>query len=168
MKTITITDQAEIAAIIARTPYCTLALTGLDGHPYAIPMNFSYIPAAEAGNAHGTFYLHSGPHGSKVEMLRAHPEVCLTLTTGHELVHMHRQVACSYSMKSQSVVARGTAIAIEDEAEKREALMRMMRHFGVEQDCRPIAEPAIRNVAIWRVEADNLSCRSFGLRPSEL
>ena len=50
---------------------------------------------------------HSGPEGSKVEMVTKHPQVCITFCEGHELVYLHRQVACSYSMQSRSVICRG-------------------------------------------------------------
>ena len=30
------------------------------------------------------------------------------------------------------------------------------------------AEPAVRNVKIWEVKVDEISCKSFGLRPSEV
>lgn len=164
MKTIEITDRQAIEATIRSCPYATLAMTDADGRPYAIPMNFAFAP--EEGE-YGTIYLHSGPHGGKVALLQAHPEVCLTFTTGHELVYMHREVACSYSMKSTSVVARGTARPVADMDRKRQALERMMHHFNA-TDCRPMADPAIRNVLVWAVTIDTLSCRQFGLRPSEI
>ena len=34
--------------------------------------------------------------------------------------------------------------------------------------CMYYAEPAVRNVKIWEVKVDEISCKSFGLRPSEL
>lgn len=164
MKTITLTDRAEIDQIILSCPYCTLGMTDAEGHPYVIPMNFAYAP--EEG-ALGTLYLHSGPEGGKVEMLRQHPQVCLSFTSGSELVSMHAQVACSYSMKSRSVVCRGTATPVTDPGEKRAALTRMMRQY-TDYPCRPIAEPAVRHVLVWRIAIEQLTGRSFGHRPSEL
>ena len=93
MKTITITDPTQIEEIIRKCPYCIVGITDLEGNPYAVPMNFAYQD--------GVIYLHSGPEGSKVEMVTKHPQVCITFCEGHELVYMHRQVACSYSMKSR-------------------------------------------------------------------
>lgn len=164
MKTIEITDRKQIEATIQGCPYCTLAMADAEGYPYAIPMNFAYDPGQ---GLHGTVYLHSGPHGSKVGVLSQRPEVCITFTSGSELVWMHREVACSYSMKSTSVVAFGTARPVTDMGEKRAALERMMRQYGA-ANCRPMAEPAVRNVLVWAVAIDRLTCRSFGLRPSEL
>ena len=106
MKTIQITNEAEITAIINKCPYCMLGLTDLEGNPYVIPMNF-----VREGDI---IYLHSGAGGSKEVMATAHPRVCITFCEGHELVYMHQQIACSYSMKSRSVVCRGTVELIDD------------------------------------------------------
>lgn len=158
MKTITITDQSEITSIIGKCPYCMVGITDTHGDPYVIPMNFVYHE--------GAIYLHSGPDGSKLDMVRQHPRVCITFCEGHELVYMHRQIACSYSMKSRSVVARGTVRFVESPDEKRRLLQLLMCRY-TDNECR-MAEPAVRNVRIWEVRIDNLCCRSFGLRPSEL
>ena len=55
MKTIAITDAAEIEAIIRKCPYCTVGITDPEGNPYVVPMNFAYRD--------GIIYLHSGPEG---------------------------------------------------------------------------------------------------------
>ena len=65
MKTIAITDPAEIEDIIRKCPYCMVGITDLQGNPYVIPMNFAYRD--------GVIYLHSGPDGSKLEMVKQHP-----------------------------------------------------------------------------------------------
>lgn len=144
--------------IIRKCPYCIVGITDLEGNPYAVPMNFAYQD--------GVIYLHSGPEGSKVEMVTKHPQVCITFCEGHELVYMHRQVACSYSMKSRSVICRGKVHFVEDMEEKRRVLDMLMKQY-TENECK-YAEPAVRNVKIWEVKVEKISCRSFGLRPSEL
>ena len=88
MKTITITDRAQIEDIIRKCPYCTVGITDGEGNPYVVPMNFAW--------ENDTVYLHSGPEGSKIEMVVRHPQVCINFCEGHELVYMHKQIACSY------------------------------------------------------------------------
>ena len=106
MKTITITDRSQIEDIIRKCPYCTVGIIDGEGNPYVIPMNFAW--------ENDTIYLHSGPEGSKVEMVARHPQVCITFCEGHELVYMHKQIACSYSMKSRCVIFKGKVRFIED------------------------------------------------------
>lgn len=158
MKTIAITNPTEIEEIIRRCPYCMVGLTDEEGNPYVVPMNFAY----EAG----TIYLHSGLDGGKIEMARRHPQVCITFCEGHELVYMHQQIACSYSMKSRSVICRGMVRFITEMEEKRRVLNLLMRQY-TDNECR-MAEPAVRNVLIWEIKVEQMSCKSFGLRPSEL
>ena len=158
MKTIQITDEAEITAIINKCPHCMLGLVDETGAPYVIPMNF-----VREGDM---IYLHSGAGGSKEAMAMAHPQVCITFCEGDELVYMHQQIACSYSMKSRSVVCRGKMEFI-DEYDEKERILTLLMHRYTTNDCR-MEPPAIRNVRIWAVRVESLSCRSFGLRPSEL
>ena len=122
-----------------------MGITDLEGNPYAVPMNFAYQD--------GVIYLHSGPEGSKVEMVTKHPQVCITFCEGHELVYMHRQVACSYSMKSRSVICRGKVHFVEDMEEKRRVLDMLMKQY-TENECK-YAEPAVRNVKIWEVKVED-------------
>ena len=136
MKTITITDRAQIEDIIRKCPYCTVGITDGEGNPYVVPMNFAW--------ENDTVYLHSG----------------------HELVYMHKQIACSYSMKSRSVICKGKVRFIEDMDEKRRILDVLMKQY-TDNACN-YAEPAVRNVKIWEVKVDEISCKSFGLRPSEV
>lgn len=158
MKTIAITHPAEIASVIGKCPYCMVGLVDAEGNPYVIPMNFVYHD--------GIVYLHSGREGGKMAMAEAHPQVCITFCEGHELVYMHQQIACSYSMKSRSVLCRGKVRFIDDYAEKERILQLLMRRY-TDHDCR-MAPPAIRNVCVWEVKVEQLSARSFGLRPSEI
>lgn len=158
MKTILITDPKEIEDIIRRCPYCMLGLTDTDGNPYVVPMNFAYHE--------GVIYLHSGPEGSKVRFAEQHPQACVTFCEGHELVYMHRQMACSYSMKSRSVVCRGRVEFVDDMDEKRRVLDLIMRHY-TDNEC-GYSDAAVRHVKIWKIAVDSICCKSFGLRPSEL
>ncbi|WP_291529855.1 pyridoxamine 5'-phosphate oxidase family protein [Bacteroides sp. UBA939] len=158
MSTIAITEKAEIEAIIRKCPYCMVGITDLEGNPYVIPMNFGYQD--------GTVYLHLGPNGSKVKMVEHHPRVCITFCEGHELVYIHQQMACSYSMKSRSVMCRGNVRFIRDMDEKQRALNVIMKQYTNNEF--KYGEPAVRNVVIWEVKVESMTCKSFGLRPSEL
>ena len=158
MKTITITDRRQIEDIIRKCPYCTVGMTDKEGNPYIVPMNFAW--------ENDTVYLHSGPEGNKVEMVVRHPQVCINFCEGHELVYMHKQVACSYSMKSRSVICKGKVRFIEDMDEKRETLDIIMQQYTSDEF--KYSEPAVRNVKVWEVKIDKMTCRSFGLRPSEV
>lgn len=158
MATITITEAAEIEAIIRKCPYCMVGITDPEGNPYVIPMNFGYQD--------GVIYLHLGAGGGKVKMVERHPRVCITFCEGHELVCRNPEVACNYSMKSRSVVCRGDVRFVEDMNEKRRALDAIMKQY-VSNEFK-YNEPAVRNVVIWEVKVEKMTCKSFGLRPGEI
>ena len=111
MKTIVIEDKQRIESIILQADACFVGITDLEGNPYVVPMNFGY--------ENDTLYLHSGPEGGKIEMLQHNNNVCITFSLGHKLVYQHTQVACSYSMRSESAMCRGKVEFIEDMEEKR-------------------------------------------------
>jgi len=158
MKTITTTDQNEIEEIIRECSYCSVAMVDQEGNPYVVPMNFAYKD--------GVIYMHSGPEGRKAKIIAHNPTVCISFCEGHELVYQSEQIACSYSMKSRSVMCVGKVQLIEDLEEKRSALDFFMKQY-TDNPC-GYADPSLRNVRVWAVKVEEMSCKSFGLRPSEI
>ena len=157
MKTIVIEDKQRIESIILQADACFVGITDLEGNPYVVPMNFGY--------ENDTLYLHSGPEGGQIEMLQHNNNVCITFSLGHKLVYQHKQVACSYSMRSESAMCRGKVEFIEDMEEKRRALDIIMRHYTKDQFS--YSDPAVRNVKVWKVPVDQMTGKVFGLRANE-
>ena len=154
MKTFSITDKQEISETIAKCKICFLAMVQPDGTPYIIPMCFGFKD--------GVFYFHSGKEGSKLDFLSKNPNVCISLNDGEKIVCQHPDVACSYSMASRSVVAKGEAVFVDDYEEKVKALNIIMQHYT--NRAFKYGLPAVNNVCIWKVEAAEISCKSFGNR----
>ena len=73
MKTITITDSAEMEQIISECQICFVGFAAPDGTPYVLPMNFAYHE--------GQIILHSAPFGTHQEMLKVNNRVCITFCT---------------------------------------------------------------------------------------
>jgi nitroimidazol reductase NimA-like FMN-containing flavoprotein (pyridoxamine 5'-phosphate oxidase superfamily) len=123
-----------------------------NGAPYVLPMNFGYKDK--------TVYLHSAPDGQKIEILNNNKSVCITFSTDSELVYQHQQVACSYRMRSTSVMITGEVEFVEDDAGKIEVLNILMENYSV--DDFKYSKPAVRNVKVWKVKAATMTCREFG------
>lgn len=157
MKTIIIEDKQRLESIILHCDACFVGMIDLEGNPYVIPMNFGY--------ENGNLYLHSGPEGSKIEMLECNNNACITFSLGHKLVYQHEKMACSYSMRSESVMCRGKVLFIEDMEEKRHALDIIMRHYT--NNDFTYSDPAVRNVKVWQVSVEQMTGKVFGLRPDE-
>lgn len=155
MKTFTIKETAEVEEIIKSCRVCYVGMIDTDGSPYVVPMNFAYND--------NTFYLHSGIEGKKMTLLTLDNRVCLSLHSGESLIHQHPDVACSYSMVSKSIVCKGQVAFVEDLAEKTTAMDLIMSHYS--KRTFTYSPAAIANVRIWKIVADEISCKSFGNRP---
>lgn len=151
MKTIFHNDQELVETIIKSCDICYIGVTGKDLVPYVLPMNFGYH--------NQTIYLHSAPDGRVIRTLAENNNICITFSTDHELVFQNKEVACSYRMKSKSVVAFGKVEFVEDMEQKRTALDIIMSQYTN----LPFTynDPAVRNVKIWKVEVDEISCKEF-------
>src|SRR5690554_4022226 len=113
MKTVSHTDQATIEAIIRKCDICFIGVVTPENQPYVLPMNFGY--------EEGVIYLHSAPEGRVIRALEQKADICVTFSTDHALAFQHPEVACSYRMKSKSVVAFGRVTFVDDMDEKRQA-----------------------------------------------
>lgn len=152
MKTVEITDRKQIEAIITKCDICFVGLADVDGTPYVLPMNFGY--------SEGTVYFHSSQQGRSIDILSRNPKICVTFSTDHALVFQHPQVACSYRMRSKSVIGWGKVSYEEDFDKKVEALNIIMKHYV--DNSFQYSTPAVRNVKIWKVKLDKMTCKEFG------
>lgn len=152
MKTVEHKDQALIESIIRECDICFIGVVTPEMTPYVLPMNFGYKD--------GVIYLHSAPTGRVISALENNPSICVSFSNHRELAFQNQEVACSYRMKSSSVVAFGKVAFVDDMAEKREALDIIMDQYS-DLDF-SYSDPAVRNVKIWRVEIEEISCKEFG------
>lgn len=152
MKTLVHTDKEQIESIIAHSDVCFVGLADTDGTPYVLPMNFGYRD--------GTIYLHSAQEGRSLAILARNPKVCITFSIDHDLVFQHPEVACSYRMRSKSVIAWGT-VAYEDDFDRKvDALNIIMKQYS-DKEFR-YSDPAVKNVKIWTVDIEEVTCKEFG------
>lgn len=153
MRTSFITDQKEIDKIIYDCKICFVGITGEDGSPYVIPMNFGYVD--------GVIILHSDPHGQHVKLLEKDSRVCITFCTDNNRIYFqHPDVACSYSMEAKSVLYKGKIRFVEEFEEKEIRIKQFMKKYT--DRTFKISAPAIRNVKIWLLEPEEITAKSFG------
>ena len=151
MLTVTVEEKEIIEKLIERNLVCYVGLIDLQGRPYVIPMNFGY--------KEGVIYLHSGPESGSVEALKKNPEVCITFSEGHELIWQNENVACSYRMKSSSVICRGK-VEFENDFEKKIEILNIIMAQYTDKEFK-YSDPAVKNVLIWKVEIEEVSSKVF-------
>ena len=113
-----IVDEKVMVSIIEKAIICRVGMCW-QNEPYVIPMNFGYQDK--------NIYLHSAREGRKLDILRNNDKVCIEFDVDVKLVQS--QEACETSMKYKSVLIFGTAVILEDTAEKKRALDIIMHHY---------------------------------------
>lgn len=106
--------------VLVRAPYITVSMTDPDGKPYALPLSLAEVD-------HETFYFHCATEGTKLDILRHNPEVCLSAVTKCRPVAGPRDG--SFTLEFKSAIAYGTAAIVEDEAEKISAMRAICQRF---------------------------------------
>jgi nitroimidazol reductase NimA-like FMN-containing flavoprotein (pyridoxamine 5'-phosphate oxidase superfamily) len=153
MRTHFIHDRKEIDSILKHCKTCFVAMS-VEDVPYVLPMNF-----ALDGDR---IILHSAQSGRMWETIKRNPKVCINWILGEDLAWQDEQVACSYRVKSKSVIVEGTAEIVDDLVEKE----RIIRQFMTQYSELPFkfSEPAVRNVGILLVPISKLSAKEFGVK----
>lgn len=152
MKSRLLSNPQEILDTANKSEACFISMVTSNGMPYVVPMNF--------GLFEGNIYLHSAREGRKIDILKAHPQVCVCFTSDHELRWQNKDVACSYSMKYRSIRAYGKVEFIENMDAKVEALNILMRKYAGKDF--GFNAPSLREVLCWRVVVDKWEGRVYG------
>lgn len=134
---------SEAKAILRRGTYCVLSVSGDDGYPYAVPVNYVYDGAS--------VYLHSASSGHKIDALRCHPKCSLCVVDRDDVI------AEEFTSYFRSVIVFGNARFINSTDEKIEALRLLCAKYSPGID--PMSEISrfINSVCIIRISVDLIS-----------
>jgi len=152
MKRELIIDRQIIEETIQACDICFVGMVDKDNQAYVIPMNFGYRD--------NVIYLHSAQEGKHISCIERNNNVCITFCSDRRIAYRNKEVACSYSVKSFSVVAFCDVSFPEEMEEKREALNVLMNHYSKENF--QYSDPAVRNVKVWKAEIKEVSCKETG------
>ena len=106
----------ESVAILRKMTFGTLALSGDDGYPYAVPVSYVY--------ADGKIYFHTAVQGHKIDAIRQNDKVSFCVTEQDEVM------PAEFTTYFRSVIAFGRARILTDEAEKRAALLLLAEKYS--------------------------------------
>ena len=146
-----ITDPEQIRAILGRARVLHLGL--YDGeYPYVVPLHYGFT--FEGGAL--TLYAHCAKEGRKLDLIGRGARVFVEIDTDEAL--LPADTACAWGACYASVMARGRAAVVEDEAEKCRALALLMKtQTGREYAFTPAAAAA---VAVIRIDAEDFSAKA--------
>jgi uncharacterized protein len=115
--------RLDLTKILGEADSCSIAFAA-GNEPYIVKLNFGYEWEGELP----VLFFHCAREGRKLEMMRANPRVCFSIDSGHELVK--GSDPCEWGMKYASIVGYGKLSEVEEDAERRSALGKVMRHYG--------------------------------------
>ena len=144
-----ITGRDNIEPILKACRTCRLAMTGTDGLPYVIPLNFGYTWEEDGL----TLYFHGGVKGKKIDSLRADPRVCFEMDCEQGLMG-EGDLACRYSFAFSSIVGYGSVEFARTIEEKRQGFDIIMQH-QTGRDGWSYTEAALSVTEVFRVRADS-------------
>ena len=135
-----ITDEAAVAAVMARCTVVRLALN-TDGAPYVIPLNFGMEPDGM------TLYVHGAMEGEKYRWMERDSRAGFEMDTmlGMDLDETHQECSTRY----ESVAGWGELEEVSDPEQKRHALKRIMAQYHAEDF--PFSEGPLPRTRIFKL-----------------
>lgn len=143
-------DSSIIHSILDEGLICHVGFV-VDGQPFVIPTAY--------GRIDDQIYIHGSPMSRMLRSLQQGIEVCITVTLLDGLVLARS--AFHHSMNYRSVVIFGTAIAIEDPAEKMTALKAFTNHVLPDRwsQVRPANEKEIAGTLVLALSLSEASAK---------
>lgn len=118
-----IKDQAIIRDILENSRICRLGLVE-NGEAYIVPVNYAY--------SDGLIYIHSAPHGRKMDILRKNNNASFEIEYSEEIIE--NEIPCEWSAKYRSLMGTGTITIETDHEAKKKGLGIIMKKYGAEDN----------------------------------
>lgn len=145
-----IESKEQIDAIIKASEVCRIAYAN-DNIPYLTPVSFGYDGEA--------LFVHTAQEGRKIDFLRKNNYICFEFETDVSTV-TDDEVACKWTAAFKSVIGYGNMIELFEYEEKEYAINEIMKHYSGKTW--GFNEKALRNVALWKIEIEELSGKQSG------
>ena len=110
-----VVDPEHVWEILGKAKVCRVALCSEDW-PYIVPMNYGILDKK--------LYLHCASAGTKLDLLKANPNVCFEVEANVEIVPGAQ--ACEWSVRYQSVIGFGRASVVVDLEERHAGLKALL------------------------------------------
>lgn len=147
-----VTDYQQIKSIIEQAKVVHIGMIDND-RPYVVPMQYGFVFA----DGKLTLYVHCAKEGRKLDILKKNPCVFIELETNVAIVS-GGGIPCKYGSEYASVMGDGTAVIVEDVAEKIVGLQLMMKtQSGRDFE---ITEQMAASVTVLRIDVPCVTAKS--------
>jgi uncharacterized protein len=144
-----IKDIAAIEDVLRRATVCRLGLCE-DNQPYVVPVCYGYKDNA--------LYIHCGPEGKKLDIIRKNNCVSFEVDIDNKLIATDRP--CKWGFNYKSVIGFGKAVLVEDAEDKRKALDIIMQQFSANTFDYP--QEVVDKTIIIKVEIESMTGKQSG------
>jgi len=142
-----ILDPTVIESLLRTAAVGRLGTTGADGYPRIKPVNFAW--------SGGRVYFHSAREGEKIQDLLRDSRVCFEVDQPLAYVRARTQ-PCRATYLFRSVLLRGRASLVAEQAERREALDALMAKYQPGSDLSAYPPATLELTAVVRIEPEEV------------
>lgn len=142
-----IRDAQVVDGLLRSALVGRLGTVGEDGGPRVKPLNFAWHA--------GRVYFHSAREGEKIRDILRDGRVCFEVDQALALVRARTQ-PCRATCLYRSVVLRGRAVLVEDDAERRAALDALLAKHQPGSDLPGYPPDKLALTAVVRIDAEEL------------
>lgn len=133
----------EVERILRNGKYCVMAVSGDDGYPYAVPINYVYDGTS--------IYIHSAGQGHKIDALRRNPKCSLCVVDKDDVIPEE------FTSYFRSVIVFGKADFVESVEDKVAALRLLGGKYSPGIDPEAEIYRFIKTVCIIRIDIDSVT-----------
>lgn len=138
-------DAAFAFDVLNTCDFATISMVTKGCEPYAVPISPALL--------NGAIYFHCAMEGTKTDVLRANPKVCVS--AARDVVPFAPRFTTEYA----SAIAFGFAIEVTGEAEKIAALRAICERYAPSNmaDFDGAIERSLKRTAIWRIDIESIT-----------
>ena len=139
--------QEMAVEILNRNTSGTLALSGEDGYPYAVPISYVYVDEK--------LYFHSAKIGHKIDAIKKHEKVSFCV------IDQDKIVPEKYTTYLRSVIAFGKAYLVDDMEEMRRIATALAMKYSADfnDGIQKEIDSSIKNMVIIEMRIDHMTAK---------
>lgn len=146
-------DKTQIESIMNRVQTGCLATVSSDNTPYVVPVHFVYF--------NEKIYIHGLSAGEKISNIKNNANVCFTAYEMECLLLDSENKPCDTNTKYQSIVAKGTAVILEDISVKRSILNKIVKKYTPHLENSELPENMVKGTAVIELNVTQITGKFY-------
>lgn len=138
-------DERFALYVVDKCAFASLSMVTEKGEPYCVPITIARVD--------NMVYFHSATEGTKTDVLRTNPAVCLVCVGDTHVVQKE------FTVEYESAVIFGKAFEVHDDAEKISALRAICERHTPDNMANfdSAVSRSLPRTAIWRIEIESIT-----------